>query len=385
MSIIKDSVQNELDYFFGRIERSDTDIKKVTNSAFTQARAKLKHTAFVELDKETVSYFYQNTSYLKWNGHRLVAIDGSSIVLPYTDEIEKKFGKHYEKSGGAAVILARISEAFDPLNHISPDVQIQPYAVSEHKMLIDHLAGLQHGDLSILDRNYPAFWVYKLYDSKNLDFCMRVQISGRGKVITDFFNSGEKEKITTIRCTTQESKRKCKELDLVTEDIKCRLIRIELDNGGTEILITSLLDCQKYPYGQFKELYHLRWPVEECYKLLKYRLEIENFSGKSIDAIYQDLFAKIFTSNLTSVLAYDTGKEIKEKTIHRKTKYKVNWSNAISKMKNSGFLLFIRDDITEILESLKVLFAINPVPIRPERSFPRPKHKHKRQFSICYK
>jgi len=233
MSIIKDSVQNELDYFFGRIEKSDTDIKKVTNSAFTQARAKLKHTAFIELDKETISDFYKNTSYLKWNDYRLVAIDGSSIVLPNTDEIEDKFGKHFEKSSGAAVILARLSEAFDPLNHISLDIQVQPYATSEHKMLIDHLASLRNGDLSILDRNYPAFWVYKLYDSRNLDFCMRVQISGRGKVITDFFNSGEKEKIATIRCTTQESKRKCNELDLGTEDIKCRLIRIELDNGGT--------------------------------------------------------------------------------------------------------------------------------------------------------
>ena len=385
MSIIKDSVQNELDYFFGRIEKSDTDIKKVTNSAFTQARAKLKHTAFIELDKETISDFYKNTSYLKWNDYRLVAIDGSSIVLPNTDEIEDKFGKHFEKSSGAAVILARISEAFDPLNHISLDIQIQPYATSEHKMLIDHLTSIQKGDLSILDRNYPAFWVYKLYDNRSLDFCMRVQISGRGKVITDFFNSGEKEKIATIRCTTQESKRKCNELDLGTEDIKCRLIRIELDNGGTEILITSLLDCQKHPYGQFKELYHLRWPVEECYKLLKYRLEIENFSGKSIDAIYQDIFAKIFTSNLTSVLAHGTHKEIEKKTIHRKTKYKVNWSNAISKMKNSGFLLFIRDDIAGILESLQVLFTINPVPIRPDRSSPRPKHKNKRRFSMCYK
>jgi len=146
-----------------------------------------------------------------------------------------------------------------------------------------------------------------------------------------------------------------------------------------------LLDCQKHPYGQFKELYHLRWPVEECYKLLKYRLEIENFSGKSIDAIYQDIFAKIFTSNLTSVLAHGTHKEIEKKTIHRKTKYKVNWSNAISKMKNSGFLLFIRDDIAGILESLQVLFTINPVPIRPDRSSPRPKHKNKRRFSMCYK
>ena len=46
MSSLKDSVQSELDYFFGRIEGADTDLHEVTNSALTQARAKLEYTAF---------------------------------------------------------------------------------------------------------------------------------------------------------------------------------------------------------------------------------------------------------------------------------------------------------------------------------------------------
>jgi hypothetical protein len=40
-------------------------------------------------------------------------------------------------------------------------------------------------------------------------------------------------------------------------------VRIELDSGETEVLITSLLDQTRYPYAVFKDLYHQRWPVEE--------------------------------------------------------------------------------------------------------------------------
>ena len=44
------------------------------------------------------------------------------------------------------------------------------------------------------------------------------------------------------------------------------------------MLATSLLDGAAYPTTIFKELYHQRWPVEENYKVMKSRIEIENFS-----------------------------------------------------------------------------------------------------------
>jgi len=47
------------------------------------------------------------------------------------------------------------------------------------------------------------------------------------------------------------------------------------------VLITNLMDSDKYHVGLFKSLYHLRWGIEENYKRLKQWLEIENFSGKS--------------------------------------------------------------------------------------------------------
>jgi hypothetical protein len=39
------------------------------------------------------------------------------------------------------------------------------------------------------------------------------------------------------------------------------MLRVELDSGETEILVTSLTDMKKFSYDLFSELYHLRWPV----------------------------------------------------------------------------------------------------------------------------
>lgn len=64
------------------------------------------------------------------------------------------------------------------------------------------------------------------------------------------------------------------------EPLQARLIRVELESGEVEVLITSLLDAQAYPHRLFAKLYALRWGVEENYKREKQRLEIENFSGR---------------------------------------------------------------------------------------------------------
>jgi hypothetical protein len=39
-----------------------------------------------------------------------------------------------------------------------------------------------------------------------------------------------------------------------------------------------------------KELYHLRWGIETFLGVLKERLKIENFTGKTVIAIKQDFF-----------------------------------------------------------------------------------------------
>ena len=383
LSIIKKTVQSELDYFFGRIKNSITDIHKVSDSAFTQARAKLKHSAFIELDKMQCGEFFKNIKYRTWKNLRLTAIDGSTIRLHYTKELAKIFGIQTEKKSGSPVIKARISESFDPLNQITLDAQIQPYSCCELQMLIAHICELAKGVLAILDRNYPAFWVYKLLLNNSNDFCIRVKTTGT-KIIEKFVQSGKKETIIELECP-DSSKKRCNELGLDQKSIKCRLVRVELEKGKIEILITSLLDNKLYPYKDFKELYHLRWPVEEKYKNLKCRLQIENFSGKTLEAIYQDFFAKIFTSNLVAIMAFKSNNELEKKKAHCQYNYRINWSNAYTKMKNFGFLLFTETEFEEILLCLESLLLVKPVANRPSRSYERNHGRNKRIFSLCYK
>lgn len=365
---------------------ADTGIYHVTKSAFTQARNKLKHSAFIELDQTQIDFFYKNVSYKTWHGFRLIAVDGSTLSLPVSKATQEHFGLTKTNNKDQKVVLARISQAFDPLNHITLDASMYPMQTSEQSMMVGHIEKMAKGDLAIYDRNYRGFWVYKLHQTKEIDFCSRLQTKSGGKTITDFLNSGRKDEVVDITCNTREAKQQCKKLGLDTHALKCRLLRIEIEGEEEpELLITSLTDQEAYPYEYFEELYQKRWPVEEDFKFLKYRAELGKFTGKSVEAIYQDFYAKIFMANLTSILAFDANTEIAKTYSSRKHSYKINWSNALRNMANTGFLLFLRKNTTEILNQLLKLFLVDPVCVRPHRKFQRNIRRRNHRFNFCYK
>jgi hypothetical protein len=72
--------------------------------------------------------------------------------------------------------------------------------------------------------------------------------------------------------------------------ITVRFVRIRLSTGETEVLVTSLLDSDKYTTQMLKELYNLRWGIETIFGVLKERLKIDNFTGKTVTAVKQDFF-----------------------------------------------------------------------------------------------
>ena len=176
-------------------------------------------------------------------------------------------------------------------------------------------------------------------------------------------------------------------MGLETKPLKLRLIRIELDNGETEILITSLIDRNAYPYELFSELYHERWPVEEDYKAMKHRLEVENFSGNYVLSVYQDFHAKVFSKNLTHILSQPIKGIIERNSRHKKYTDQVNFTQALSKMKDTIVLLFNRskDAVLVLISKLHKIFIQTTEPIRPGRKYER-NHKHyKREYHMCYK
>lgn len=382
MNLLRSSIQTELDNFFRTFLNLCIPSRVVTNSAFCQARKKIKHSAFISLNEMAVDYFYSHFSTNRWHDFRLIAVDGSSIVVPKNEETIKKFKSHRTGKNGDPVVLVRISQAFDILNHITLTSKLSGYKISEIDLCVEHLKYLKAGDLCLLDRGYPSFWLFKYMLYKGIHFCARLTQQIWRTTINQVLKSNEKDKIIEI-FPSLKSKKRCSEMGIDVASERLRILIIEKKESQI-ILITSLLDQNKHPYELFDDLYHNRWPVEESYKLWKRRLEIENFSGISVENIMQDFYANVLTMNLTSIIAFPVQEMIEEETKEHKLDYQINWTSALSKMKIFMVVLIFQHNSFKYIKILFHLFLKNILPRRPDRKFTR-KPNYRKRFHIPYK
>ena len=188
LNLVKRALQDELDAFFNLETGAAVAAQVVTKSAFCQARLKLKAEAFVELHQVQVAYFYAQGTPPTWYGFRLLAVDGSTLQLPATPAIVAQFGPWGTRP------LARVSQLFDVLSKVTVEAQLGVITRGEREYAAGHLAQTGPGDLILLDRGYPAFWLFSLIRVRQADFCARMP-GGLWRVVDAFPVTGQREQI----------------------------------------------------------------------------------------------------------------------------------------------------------------------------------------------
>jgi hypothetical protein len=384
---VKSSLQRELDSFYKEVTGSDFNIREVTKGAFTQARSKLSHEVFIKLNQSVNNTFYSEAPYLVWNKMRLLSVDGTRLVLPNHKSVKEEFGEHsFGPNADSKRSLAMGSFLYDPVNMLTLDAQIAPYASSERELLYKHLEKVNKGDLLLLDRGYPSLALIFLLTARGIRFCMRMKENWWLNV-KEFSESGREQQVVTFRLP-QKDRELLKDYPWMYEKvIKCRLVSISLPNGEKEILCTSLMDSRKYPVEDIAELYHYRWNEEEGYKLFKSRMEIENFSGKTALAVKQDFFAKVFIMSLCADLAFPIEERVKkeyEQEKELKHQQKINRTNALSMTRDICIGLFLKKLIKRALKAFDKIVKATREIIRPDRKNER-KHHLKRLYHMNYK
>ena len=133
-------------------EWSDSLEKKLSASAFSQARGKLRHTAFIELlEKCVVEVMYGTGDYKTFKGRRLPAVDGSTLRLPNTAETRKHFGiiKYVNGKRTRAMnrVESKMTALYDVLNRIPLSAKLHVCRTNDLKACRQHLRDMKEGDV----------------------------------------------------------------------------------------------------------------------------------------------------------------------------------------------------------------------------------------------
>jgi hypothetical protein len=381
------SLQRELNSFFSKVLGKDYSIQKVTKGALTQARAKLKPEAFLELNQTGCKIFYEGAPYRIWKTHRVLAIDGSAVTVPTHKSTREVFGEYMVGcKADVPKSMAHISICYDVLNLLTLDARMDRFDISEQTLLKEHLqtVDFKQDDLLLLDRGYPSISLMYELQQRGIHFCIRMK-DNWWKEVEKFQKEGTQSKEVVFKLPPKDRHLQAK-WQSEQDEVKCRLVSIELENGEKEILCTSLLDEQIYSLADLKELYHLRWNVEEAYKLFKCRLNLEAFSGKTANAVKQDFYAKVFMMTMCASLSFPIEQKVRDEAALQKRKHahQINRTNVLGSYRESWIALWLGKKKQKVLKSIDHILTKTTDIIRPGRKFKRKKIQ-KKQSAMTYK
>lgn len=382
------SVQRHLNRFLAQLWPQG--LETATAGAWSQARAKVRHTALIELNQEILLpgfYGPEHQAHRRsWKGHRLLGGDGSQLRLPLHPEIVEKFGRveaanHLGRTG-SWYAPARLSVLYDLLNHVGLDARVEPVEQGEVEVLMKQLEHVQPDDVVIWDRGFTGFVLMAMVLERGGHFVGRCS-TGSFAAAQDLFraNRAGRSKLVKLVAGKQHWAR-LKELGLPTE-LTARFVSLRLPTGELEVLVTSLLDDELYPTQEFLDVYSWRWNHETYHLMLKGRLELENWTGQTEEAVRQDVQAAVLVSNLESLLSQEPQEQLTAGDSERKYPAQVNRAVSYHALKERLLdLLWSKRPLGKALQQIQQWMQTDPVSVRRDRkrpprkrqSFPRSYH-----------
>jgi hypothetical protein len=379
------SIQRHLHEFLDNLAQGEI-FEPVTSGAVTHARAKLKESAFIEMNRDCVlpTIYGPEHPIQSWRGHRLLGVDSSLMRLPDSEELGQTFGwkeaANQHGATGTRYPEARLSVVYDLLNRVGLDARLEPSTLGEVALAIQQLEHVQSGDVAISDRGFTGY-PYLASVGQRGHFIARCS-TGSFLAAQEMFglNRANQSKVVWL-FAPPEQKAQCQQLGLPLK-MRVRFVSLRLPSGELEVLATSLLDQALYPTKEFLTVYHWRWGHETFHLMLKGRLELENFSGRTVEAIRQDVQAAVLLANLESVLSEPTQTALTEQSTSQTHPLQVNRSNSYHALKDQVLDLLYRDiPVDTVIGKLMKLFKGSPVTVRPNRKvLRRPKPSFHRSY-----
>jgi len=397
------SLQNTINNTLKEIYGIDSkELVSVSTSAYTQARRNFKAEAFLELSNDVVNMIYTQADIRRFKNYRLLGIDGSIIQLP--NELKSDLKNYFNETINRCQIdgfekrtlQARASILYDLQNEIVIDCYLKNgvkskdenkkdiRVYSERDLALMHLNYCNKDDIVMMDRGYPSYEIFEAFMQKT-NFVIRCKINSF-KEIKPLFDKDNKQNDIIVELKAPQSL--IKQNSNIQKSIKVRFVKVILDNGEIEVLATNILDNNTISTNEFKKLYAKRWNIETLYDLIKNRLQLENFTGYSYDAIMQDFYVTMFFTNLETMYTFDVKRALEKKQKIDNTKYnqKVNKAVSFNALKSFCVGIFFLDDTQidkdQMFENLQRIFYKNRIVIRPQKSKNKTRKKKEKTKTI---
>ena len=343
-----------------------------TKQAFSKQRQFVNPGFIREFYEENTEELLTNGRLETFKGFHLTGVDGSRIACENTPELIAEFGCSGSKKDACTALA---SAAYDLIEHVSFDCQIGSYSLSERGLLNMHLDRLEMFGaarfLIVADRGYPSYDLIETLIDRKFSFVLRLS-EGWKNIISWMDDVSDREF----------------QYEYKGRKYKFRALKIELEDKF-EYLVTDL-DETVLSLDEAKHVYSLRWGIETFFGVLKTELELENFSGKTKNAVLQEFYATLIIANVCQCFINDADHEIAARDYGKnlKNKRQANRRQSVAKI----IPVFLECVFTNSKRKRDRLWKevveyclVSPEPIRPGRKPARKTPRDKKFYSNARK
>jgi hypothetical protein len=283
-----------------------TDPALADKSAITKARIRLGASPLMQLFARVARPLAEPDTRGAWyRGRRLVSLDGTTIDLADTPELEERFGRPAASRGSSSFPQLRLLTLAETGTHAIFAAALDRYQVSEAHLARELLQQLQPDMLCLADRAFVGFELWRTAAASGAVLLWRVR---KNQVLPC------RERLTDgsylSRLYASPKHRRHEDGGMMVRMIDYRLEGVP-DAEPLYRLVTTLLDPAGAPAKELAALYHERWQSEGAFAELKVALPGQRLMLRSrrADLAEQELYGLLLAHFALRRLIHDASRQ----------------------------------------------------------------------------
>lgn len=232
-----------------------------SRATLTNARKRLTSDVIEQLYNSTVKLLAKSPRkhpFAFYKGLRLMGVDGTLLSCPDTDANREAFGRSSNQTSNSAFPKVRVVSLCELGTRVLLRSVIGTYHQSEQKLTLPLFEHLPKRTLLLADRHFGVAPIIYTLLKKKSDFLIRVKKSQLFP-IEQLLSDGSFLSTIYIGKNDRRADKPGRTIRVI------RYTHTDPNRPGVNemhVLVTSLLDDQKYPASELIEMYHVRWEEE---------------------------------------------------------------------------------------------------------------------------
>lgn len=281
-------------------EKKDGKRIKAARSSVTEARQRLGSKPMEALFRLAASYWLDMLGPHErlFHGRRVFALDGTTLLLPDTQENRREFGGPSNQHGPSGYPVVRLMVLLATGSHLVVNAALAGYSgkgTGEQTLAKGMAAGLPDSSVLLFDAGlFNCFELWKHQSAgPGRDWLGRIKLNLNYTVVETLEPGDERARFKVPSDVRREHPE-------MPEWLEVRVLSSRNSQGEVFRLMTTLIDAEEYPAEELWSLYQERWEVELGNREIKtYLLERSDpLRSKTPDGVRQEIWGILLAYNL---------------------------------------------------------------------------------------